>query len=412
MTGSVLDRHGNSGTIGCMTESNSHPMDGVDVVMLGTFSAWRLGTLQARALPLAVALRRDGVRCAIVTVPWDRQDERGVVDCIDGVPLFNTPTASVLQTSRAVAEQMSLARSLHPKLIHVFKPKGFGGLSGRLTRTRPLLIDSDDWEGDGGWNRIGSYNLLQRRVFEWQERHLIRRADAVTAASTLLACRARTLRSRNASATTHHIPNGLTPDWFERLRDTGRRRRSSATVGVPQIVLYSRFAEFASDWLVVFANELDRVASCPVRLCIIGEPPGTEFVNGFRYLLLNFLGYVARHDIPELLASAQIAIFPYDDSLVSRSKNSVKLLELMASGCATVAADVGDVAITLGQAGILVDDRTPIAMARAVADLLRTPHVCEKLSADGQERVRERYVVDSIASQLRRFYDECLVTSP
>ena len=170
------------------------------MVMLGTFSTWRRGTLQARALPIAQELTRRGLQVTIVTSPWDEPTEAGVRECVGGVDVINTRTTSPVFSARAVAEQVQIARGLAPRIVHVFKPKGFGGFAGlALARELPLVVDSDDWEGDGGWNRLSAYPVAMRRVFDWQERTLIARAIAVTAASTLLERRARRIRRRRAA---------------------------------------------------------------------------------------------------------------------------------------------------------------------------------------------------------------------
>src|SRR5690606_15656918 len=99
-----------------------------DIVMLGTFAVWRLGTLQARALPFARELSARGLRCAIVTTPGDMPSERGVIETIDGVAVINTESAG-LNPAPAVREQLAWITDLQPKIIHVFKPRGYGGLA-------------------------------------------------------------------------------------------------------------------------------------------------------------------------------------------------------------------------------------------------------------------------------------------
>ncbi|HUG17301.1 MAG TPA: glycosyltransferase [Thermomicrobiales bacterium] len=373
--------------------------------MLGTFSAWRLGTLQARALPLAIALRGLGVRSAIVTVPWDRPSERGVIDSISGIPVVNTRAVSPALAALAMAEQRATLRALRPRLVHVFKPKGFGGFTAALERSVPLLVDADDWEGDGGWNRQGSYSVLQRRLFDRQERRLQRDADGVTAASTLLTHRARQLRAHRHPESVYHLPNGLPSEWFTQLRDAGMQREVSDPHANRRIVLYSRFAEFADDWLSRFAVELDGHLLSRVELCVVGETTDQLTGIGFEFLEVNQLGYVARNQLPHVLGSSCIAVFPFDDSLVTRSKNSVKLLELMAAGCAVVATDTGDIARTLGAAGVLVSGSDPAVMADEVARLLDNSTARSAHAALGPRRVQAQFLIEKTAATLRHVYE-------
>src|SRR5690606_1461934 len=112
-------------------------------------------------------------------------------------------------------------RELNPGIIHVMKPKGFGGLAAATRRLLPrgsrLVVDADAWECDGGWNDAGGYGRLSRRLFARQETDLIRRADAVTAASTLLDERARRLRRQRSESGVTFLPNGLDREWACRL---------------------------------------------------------------------------------------------------------------------------------------------------------------------------------------------------
>lgn len=374
-----------------------------DIVMLGTFATWRLGTLQARALPLAVALGHRGVRCAIVTTPWDLPSEQGITDVHDGVPIFNTSAVSPAAAPLAVREQLDLVRHLQPRAIHVFKPKGFGGLTGLALRSRlPVLVDSDDWEGDGGWNQAGSYGLLQRRMFEWQERTLLRTALGVTAASTLLFQRARFARASGDQDSVWLIPNGLEQSWYARLV-AGRCEIPHQQDRTNSVLLYSRFAEFGDDWLPRFAQALDECAECPVRVVAVGAD-GASWIAGERVQVV-MRGYVERYTLPSILGSADVAVFPYESSLLTMSKQSVKLLELMAAGCAVIASDVGDVAHVLGGTGVLLPDSDPVAFARTTARLLALPDYTISLGKAAQQRVEDHFLIEStIATRLVAAY--------
>ncbi|MCO5177076.1 MAG: glycosyltransferase family 4 protein [Thermomicrobiales bacterium] len=361
-----------------------------DIVMLGTFAMWRLGTLQARALPFARELTERGFRCAIVTTPRDMQSERGVVEIIDGVTVINTESAG-LNPAPAVREQLAWITRLQPKLVHVFKPRGYGGLAAqRCLGKLPVVVDCDDWEGDGGWNQHGSYPLPQRRLFDWQERTLQVRADAVTAASTLLAHRATSLRESDERVV--RIPNGLAPAWIDAL--SSGRAVSSGDNDSPTVLLYSRFEEFPEEWPTTFAREL-RARCGSVRIRGIGGGLSSE---------VEQMGYVARDKLPQLLGSADITIYPYLDSLITRSKQSVKLLELMASGCAVVASDVGDVPAVLGDAGVLLPGHDPATFAAEVARLIDAPSMVSQLGKLAQVRVRDAYSIPVVVDDLVRLY--------
>ena len=377
--------------------------------MLGTFSAWKLGTLQARAVPQAAALQAQGLRCVLLTVPWDQPSERGVRNVVGGVPLFNTTAASVTRPLGALREMHRRLRIWQPRAIHVVKPRGFGGLiaSQVLTqRDRPLvLVDADDWEGDGGWNRVGSYGLLQRRVFHWQEQTLLRRADTVTTASRILQHRAEQLRGSLADSSSvpigvTYLPNGLQPDWLHLLSpsiaaESARDERQQT--GPLEVLLYSRFEEIGHDWAPRVAAEL-AAHSVRARLTVVGESQISG--NGVPIDGIRRMGYVARNVLPAVLSGADIALLPLEDSLVGRAKNSVKLLELLAAGCVTVASGVGDVPETVGTAGHVVVGADPRAFARAVSELAAKPELLRSMRAVATARVLRHYQYPDVAEPL------------
>lgn len=380
-----------------------------DVVLLGTFSAWKLGTLQARALPQAAALQAQGLRCAVLTVPWDQPSERGVRNVVGGVPLLNTASASVTQPLGALREMQQRLRAWQPRAIQIVKPRGFGGLvaSQVLTqRERPLvLVDADDWEGDGGWNRVGSYGLLQRRVFHWQEQSLLRTADAVTTASRILQHRAMQVRTqRHGAAPLPHdvtyLPNGLQPDWLRMLSPSANAeaaRDERQQRGPLELLLYSRFEEIGPDWAPHVAAEL-ATRGVRVRFTVVGETAISG--DGQPGVDVRRMGYVARESLPALLTGADIALLPLEDSLVGRAKNSVKLLELMAAGCVTVASGVGDVPETLGTAGAIVPSGDPSAFAQAISDLVAQPERLRRMRAVASARVRQQFQYPNVAEPL------------
>lgn len=376
--------------------------------MLGTFSAWRLGTLQSRALPIAQELVRRGHAVTIVTTPWDQPAEAGARDIIGGVELLNTRTVSPVLAPIAVGEMVRLTIERRPHVVHVFKPRGFGGFAAVALRRRvPVVVDADDWEGDGGWNRLGAYPAVARRMFDQQERRLLSSADVVTAASTLLATRARRCRPMHDAATVVLLPNALASAWMAELSQ-GRQRHEARQRADDEarVVVYSRFEEIGADWLERFVAALAERTTSRVRVVVVG--PGTASVCACGPVVIDLLGYVARDAIPAILGQADVAAFPLDDSLVSRAKQSVKLLELLAAGCPIIASDVGDVARTLGGSGVLVRGSDPLAFASATVSLLNDQRRRACMSSAALQRARQQFCIESVAAIAEEAYSIAL----
>jgi hypothetical protein len=385
---------------------NAQPSPTVDIVMLGSFGVWTRGTIQSRALPLARDVaRRAGIRTAIVTTPWDDPSQAGKSQKIDDVLIINTQSHQLRHAARAIVEQACIARGLEPHLIHVLKPKAAAGATAELLRRgrlRPaMIVDCDDWEGDGGWNEHAAYPLPLRRLFNVQETRLIRMADGVTAASTLLEERARRLRMGSAEPQVAYLPNGLEAVWRERLstRTDSERPRSQNS-----FVLYSRFAEFSSGWLSALITAIDRLATAPVRMDIIG--PITE--GEMRFERLNWLnvelhGYVERDALPSLLGRSAVALYPYDDNLINRSKQSVKLLELMAAGCAIISSDVGEIQRIGAGSIVTVEPHNVAAFASAAVALIENPAHARELGEAARRRAAV-FDISVLGHRLAMFY--------
>lgn len=378
----------------------------VDIVMLGSFGVWTRGTLQSRALPLARAVSAStGLRVSIVTTPWDDPGQAGVHQTIDGVDIFNTAATDLRHTPTVVRDQLRLLRGLGPRLIHVMKPKAAAGMTADLllrSRQAPtIVVDYDDWEGDGGWNEAAGYPMLVRRVFSYQERRLLRCAGAATAASTLLEHRARQLRHARGGQDVVYLPNGLEREWMVDLRRAAEQHRRWDR---PALTLYSRFAEFSPNWMRDVISRIDRELHMPIELHVIGSEREPALISpDLRRIQPRWHGYLDRNSIPVMLASGTVALYPYEDNLINRSKQSVKLIELMASGAAVVASNVGDVRRIGGGAVVAAPAGDKAAFAEAATRLLRDSAAADNLGRLARSRA-ERFSIDRLAERLLELY--------
>ena len=350
--------------------------------MLGPFALAPKATMSARALPLAEALVARGHRVTVVLPPWDNPAQSGRRWEEAGVAIRNVSLPRRLETAGIVYRLLRAVDEARPDLVHLFKPKGHGALAAlALGRRYPLVVDTDDWEGRGGWNDLNPYSPAQRALFAWQERDLPRRAAATTAASRALEARVRGFGVPPGCVC--YLPNGVSRRrhgaWAEAAERAPDVRRRLGLGDAPTVLLYTRFVEFApSRAVALFRAVLREVPAA--RALVIGKGFFGEEESLLRDARaagiadrVTHLPWVERAELPAHLAAGDVAVLPYDDTPVNRAKCSVKTLDLMATARAIVAESVGQNRDYLedGVSGVLVPPRATEHFARAVAELLR-----------------------------------------
>ena len=361
------------------------------IVLLGGFGMRPKATMSYRALPLGQELAARGHRVTIIVPPWDCPDDSGRAWDDHGVRIVNIPLPSRMQTPRIVTALRSAVLTLRPDIVHVFKPKGYAGLVMPLLRGIPVVLDTDDWEGAGGWNERGDYSAAQRRLFAWQERALPHRAAHVTAASRVLEAQQWGLGIPPERVT--YLPNALDPiryaAWHDddaTARDATRIRARLGLTG-PTVLLYTRFVEVSPARIAdVFARMQSALPGA--RLLIVGgdlrgQDESIQYTLSALSDAVVWAGVVSFAELPGYLRAADVAIVPFEDTLINRAKSSVKTLDLLAAGQAIVATAVGENASVIrhNETGLLMPPGDNAALADAALDLLRSPERTRALGA-------------------------------
>ena len=247
-------------------------------------------------------------------------------------------------------------------------------------------MDSDDWEGSGGWNDDprARYSTLQRRFFAWQERYGLSHADAWTVTSECLRQRAVSFGADSSRVFTLH--NGT----------AASRSQEAGVRGQGATILYTRFAgtraeDVAATWVRV------RKLMPGAELTVVGRGLGGEeqALAGLPGITLQ--GWIEPAELPGLLGRMSVAIVPWADTPPNRARHSAKVLELMAAGLPIVAYAVGELPETVGEAGVLVPPGDADAFAAAVAGLLADPDRAARLGAAAQTRAKSVFAWDRLA---------------
>ena len=114
-------------------------------------------------------------------------------------------------------------------------------------------------------------------------------------------------------------------------------------------------------------------------------------------LPLRLLG--VRHDVPDLLAAADVVVVP---SLWEGQ--SLLVQEALRAGAALVATDAGGTREVTGNAAVLVPPRDPAALAAAVVDLVEHPDGLRRLRAAARDRGAALPTAPDALAQVRAVY--------
>ncbi|HEX2096855.1 MAG TPA: glycosyltransferase [Solirubrobacterales bacterium] len=222
----------------------------------------------------------------------------------------------------------------------------------------------------------------------WIARHN-RLLDRFTFATVACASSQRPVLTREGVAPEKivHIPNGIP---LERLRQ-------AAAAGLDRAAFGLRDDAFVAMQVAVFREEKNQLGALEavavareripaLQLVFVGDGftrPGVEAraaeLGGGEWV--RFVG--ERDDVPALLGLADAMLLP---SLADAMPMTV--LEAMAIGVPVVASDVGDVAETLGDAGVCVPPGDPGAIADALVRLHADPPLRAAMAEAGRARAR------------------------
>ena len=390
------------------------------IVFLAPFGIRPKGTLIARMLPLAAELQGLGHRVTIVAPPYTNPEDSGTVESHRGVTLKNIrlgPDSKLLSAMTLSWRMYRAALAEEPDLIHLFKPKGYGGIAamglvaarGMGVRQPPLFVDVDDWEGRGGMNRLHPYSPAERLVFQFQDDWLPPRACGVSVASRTLQTRVWGLGI--APERVLYLPNcveDIPPADGSRVRE-----RLGIPADAPVILLYTRFFEFSQEKLhFLFAEIHRRVPG--VRFLVVGKGRNNEeellLARGGELGFAESLvlgGWLEPADIPSYLAAGDVALYPFADNLINRSKCPAKLTELLRGGIAVVADSVGQLAeyVKPGISGILCEPDNWQEMADRAVELLLDPARSSLVGRAGREYLLAKFSWREHAGRLNDFYN-------
>lgn len=389
------------------------------IVFLAPFGIRPKGTVIARMLPLAVELQKLGHQVVIVAPPYTNPEDSGRTEIVRGVKLLNVslgPRHKALAAPFLAWRMFRAALKENPDLVHLFKPKGYGGLAAMLMvccerlgiRMPRLFLDTDDWEGKGGMNDLVGYSGAEQRLYAVQEAWLPPRCSGVTVASRML--EQQVLAMGVPPQRVLYLPNCV--EDLPPVSGAGVRERLGIPAAAPVVLLYTRFFEFDQARLHRILAQVSRGVP-EARFLVVGKGRHGEEQQlieasrtlGFASKLL-VAGWIEPVDLPAYLAAGDVALYPFEDNLVNRAKCPAKFTELLRAGIPVVADRVGQIPeyVAPELQGLLCDPSAEGEMAEKCLALLRDPEARARASVAGRTFLLTSYAWRDYAGLLHNFY--------
>ena len=381
------------------------------IAMVGPFGFHPKKTMRARAFRLARPLARRGHQVALFMPPWHTPQESGRQWEEEGVAIhYAALKGGRLGITRSLVRETLAFR---PDVVHCFKPKAYSGLAAfwlwYLHRRRlRLVVDSDDWEGWGGWNDAAAYSTLQRHFFAWQERWGMRHCHALTVASRALQTLA--WAQRVEPSRLYYLPNG---PGIDADAEAGSRRAALGLDQRPVLLLYSRLFEFDTARLVGVLQRV-RQEVPDVAFLTVGAGLYEEDAAGLRRRLAETgleeavvdAGWLPEEELPAVLAAADAGLYLMEDNLLNRAKCPVKLADMLSLGVPVAAEAVGQVPeyVRHRETGLLRASGDVSGLAADLVTLLCDGRLRRRLGAAAQSHIQGHFAWERLAQTAEEAY--------
>ena len=196
------------------------------------------------------------------------------------------------------------------------------------------------------------------------------------------------------------IPLGVDPDPFEIATPMALRG-----IPRPRIGFVGRLEPVKG--LDVLLDAFARL-NTPASLVIAGD--GSERArlrtrSGPLEARVRIIPPIPYEDMPAFLKSLDILVLPSVTILPQhREQFGRVLVEAMAAGVAVIGSSSGAIPEVIGDAGLVVPERDPAALASAIDRLLANPDERQALVERGRQRVRARFAWPVVAQQTNALF--------
>ena len=175
--------------------------------------------------------------------------------------------------------------------------------------------------------------------------------------------------------------------------------------GLPIVGFLGRFVE--EKGLKLLLEALDRVRS-PWRALFIGRGPLEVSLQAWARAYpsrIRILTSIRHEDVPRYLNAMDVLVAPSQTRSNWREQFGRMIVEAFATGVAVIGSSSGEIPRTIGDAGVIVDEKDLDGWSRAIDRLLSDEKLRSYYARKGLKRVCERFALSRIARQHLEFFE-------
>lgn len=239
--------------------------------------------------------------------------------------------------------------------------------------------------------------------FNWMEHRALKRADAVAVCSETVC---EVLGAKGFDRQAFVIPFGVNTEVFRPRRPLDRESRGALTIGYVGRMLPGK-------GLNILADALGKLEPESWKLLVVGDGPerkNFEEALAARGLLnrAEFLGAISYEQIPDIYQRVDLLVMPTQTTKRIREQFGRVLVEAMASAVPVIGSTCGAIPEVIGDAGLVVPEGDPDALADALRKLLLDGALRERLVRAGIDRVNEHFSWERVADKTHDLFLQIL----
>lgn len=281
----------------------------------------------------------------------------------------------------------------------------YTGLIGTLCSMmlrKPLIVEFNDLES-AYTAQLVKHKLNNRKIFSLIKRLLVLIEDFIIKSGRKVTTHTSFLINYAFQRKLRHdvilIPDGVDVGLFDPSKVSGEDVKKILNINSDtKLCVYAGRIDYSIGGLIIYQVAHSLQSYSEIKFLIIGEGDPKLLKKLKELSNVIYHGRVSEEEVPKYLATADVILVPYPDTLASHSVSPLKLFEGLAMGKPVIASAVNGIKDVIKNDfnGVLVSSDVK-DWGSAIINLIENPELARYLGENGRKTVIEKYDWDILS---------------